>query len=324
MKKSKQTSHNASLRKVSDQKAEPFRSGFVALVGRPNVGKSTLLNAMVGCDVAIATHRPQTTRSRIRGILHQKNSQIIFVDTPGIHKRPQALNRYMLMETEAAISEVDLVVLLVEARGRGSSPNAEPEDQLVQDSLRKSGRRAILAINKIDLLQDKSELLPILDAYARTEQFEEMIPISARGEDGLDRLLLAIESRLPVGPKYFPEDEWTDRSLRDLVSELIRGQVILQCDQEIPYCCAVEIIEFDETSREDLVSISAILYVERDSQKRILIGKGASRLKEIGTGARKAIEKLIGRHVFLDLRVKVAGRWSSSEDGLRKVGVCKS
>jgi GTP-binding protein Era len=298
-----------------------FRSGFVALAGRPNVGKSTLLNALVGEEVAITTRRPQTTRRRIRGMLNRDSSQIIFVDTPGIHLWTQAksapsLNKYMLAEARTALGEVDLIVLLVEAAGRGGSLEPDDEDRLVLEALKKSGRECLLCINKIDLLKQKEKLLPLMEAYNQTGMFGELIPISALKNDGLERLVAAIESRLPEGPRYFPQEMFTDQPERQLAAEYIRRQVLLHTDQEVPYHSAVEIISFEG----DPVEIHAVIYVERNSQKGILIGKGGKKLKTIGAGARRDIERLLGQQVYLDLRVKVKKGWSRSAAGLRSVG----
>lgn len=298
-----------------------FRSGFVALVGRPNVGKSTLLNALVGETVAIATHRPQTTRTRIRGIVNRDGCQVVFVDTPGIHQRDHALNDFMLTEARSAVSDVDLVVLLIEADKRGAQPDREDEDRLVLEMLKQAGRRALLAVNKIDRLVDKARLLPVLEAWAATDLFEELLPISALKRQGLEELLVAIAARLPIGPQYFPEDMITDQPERLLAAELIREQAILRVGAEVPYSLAVEVEAFEDIpGRQPLTRIYALIYVERESQKGILIGKAGLMLREIGRAARRNIESLLGCRVHLDLRVKVARRWTHTEAGLRRVG----
>jgi len=302
-----------------------FRSGFVALAGRPNVGKSTLLNALVGEEVAITTRRPQTTRRRIRGMLNRGSCQIIFVDTPGIHlwtqgKSTPSLNKYMLAEAKAALGEVDLIVLLVDAAGRGGSLEPDDEDRLVLEALRKAGRECLLCINKIDLLKQKEKLLPLIQAYQQTGMFAELIPVSALKNDGLERLVAAIEARLPEGPRYFPQEMFTDQPERQLAAEYIRRQVLLQTDQEVPYHSAVEIIAFEEDPDSGLIELHAVIFVERNSQKGILIGKGGKKLKAIGAGARKAIGRMLDRRVYLDLRVKVKKGWSRTPAGLRSVG----
>jgi GTP-binding protein Era len=302
-----------------------FRSGFVALAGRPNVGKSTLLNALVGEEVAITTRRPQTTRRRIRGMLNRDSCQIVFVDTPGIHlwtqsKSAPSLNKYMLAEAKAALGEVDLIVLLIEAAGRGGSLEPDDEDRLVLDALSKAGRECLLCINKIDLLKQKEKLLPLMEAYSQTGMFAELIPVSALKNDGLERLVAAIESRLPEGPRYFPQEMFTDQPERQLAAEYIRRQVLLQTDQEVPYHSAVEIIAFEEEPGSDLIEVHAVIFVERNSQKGILIGKGGKKLKAIGAESRKAIGRMLGRRVYLDLRIKVKKGWSRTPAGLRSVG----
>jgi GTP-binding protein Era len=302
-----------------------FRSGFVALVGRPNVGKSTLMNTLVGEEVAITTRRPQTTRRRIRGIHNRDSSQIIFVDTPGFHlwtqsKSAPSLNQYMLAEARTALGEADLIVLLVEAGGRGGSLEPDDEDRLVLEAVRQAGSDCLLCINKIDLLKQKEMLLPLMEAYEKLKMFGELIPVSALKNDGLDRLVAAIESRLPEGPRYFPQETFTDQPERQLAAEYIRRQVLLHTDQEVPHHSAVEIIHFEEEPGADLIEIHAVIFVERDSQKGILIGKRGNKLKAIGTGARKAIGRLLERRIYLDLRVKVKKGWSRSAAGLRSVG----
>ncbi len=301
-----------------------FRSGFVALAGRPNVGKSTLLNALVGETVSIATHRPQTTRTLVRGIVNRERSQLVFVDTPGIHQRDRAIDEFMLATARSALSDVDLVVLLVEADGRGRLPEQDEEDRLVLHSVRRAGRRALLAINKIDRLAKKSRLLPIMQAYDEIGLFEEILPISALKRRGLDELLQAIESRLSGGPRYFPLDMITDQPERLLAAEFVREQAILRVGEEIPYSLAVEVEAFEDMpGRRQFVRIHAVMYVERDSQKGILIGKRGWMLREIGSAARRSIERFLGCRVHLELRVKVARRWSRTRGGLRRVGLRK-
>jgi GTP-binding protein Era len=300
---------------------QDFRSGFVALAGRPNVGKSTLLNAMVGETVAIATHLPQTTRTRVRGIVSRPHSQIVFVDTPGIHDRSQAINQFMLAEARAALSDVDLAVVLIEARGRGRRPEHSQEDRLVLTMLATCGCRSLLAINKIDQLKDKSHLLPIIQEYDATGLFEAIVPVSALRRKGLEDLLAAIESRLAPGPCFFPPEMITDQPERELAAEFIREQAIIRVGQEVPYSLAVEIENFEELpGRQKFFGIHAVMHVERFSQKGILIGKHGSMLSEIGKAARKRIEKMLGCRVHLDLRVKLARKWAHTKGGLKRVG----
>ena len=310
-----------------------FKSGFVALVGRPNVGKSTLLNRVVGETVAITTNRPQTTRMRVRGIVNREQSQIVLLDTPGIHLPPgseakggkaaaktRAINRFMVSEAEAALSEVDLCIQVIEAHGRGRLPAAEEEDSLVLKVVEGSGCPALLAVNKTDLLKDKKLILPVLAAYNETGIFKELVPISARTGEGIESLLTAVESLLSEGPRYFPPDMITDQPERELAAEFIRQQVILQSREEIPFATAVEVYSFEDKPDKNLVVIHATLFVERESQKGILIGKKGGKLKSIGSRARKSIESMLSCKVFLDLRVKVKSDWSKTAGGLRSVG----
>jgi GTP-binding protein Era len=301
-----------------------FRSGFVALIGRPNVGKSTLLNSLVGQVVAITTPRPQTTRGCIRGIVTNPEFQVVFVDTPGMHRRERAINRYLLAEAQAAVSEVDLVTMLVDAQGCGGDPLDNLEDQLVLDIIRQAGRPAILAINKIDRLNEKQALLPILQAYAQMNLFADLVPISALSGDGIAQLLAAIVQRLPEGPQLYPSDQITDQPERLLVAEFIREQVILQLGDELPYSVAVVVDTFEEIPERNLTKIRATIYVEHASQKGIVIGKNGRRLKSIGTKARTSIETMHQGSVYLELYVKVSDRWTRSAAGLRKVGYDKT
>jgi GTPase len=298
------------------------RSGFIALVGRPNVGKSTLLNCMVGNVVSITTSTPQTTRNRVRGIVSLENCQMVFLDTPGLHfpANRKAINRFMHSEAKAALAEVDLVVMVVESRKKEDLPDGHPEDRLVMEAVKDSGRLALLAINKIDLLGQKETLLPQLSAYATDGLFEELIPISAISGEGVEILLSAIAKRLPVGPRYFPDDIITDQPERLLAAEFIREQVIRHTGQEIPHAVAVVIDAFEEHPERDLAVIHATIYVERSSQKGILIGAGGKKLKSIGSRSRASIERLLACRVFLDLRVKHLTNWSRTSSGLRSMG----
>jgi GTP-binding protein Era len=287
-----------------------FRSGFVSIIGRPNAGKSTLLNALVGEKIAIVTEKPQTTRSRIQGMLNVKAqrgrpaAQIVFVDTPGVHKPDSRLNRKMMQEIHAALESRDLVLLIVDATERFG-----PADQQVIDLVRNSGGAAFLLLNKIDKLQ-KDKLLPMIEHYRKLHEFREIIPISAAKKQGLDALLEHIVAALPDGPRYFPEDQFTDQPERFIASEIIREKVLLKTSKEIPYAAAVMIDRYEEL--EKLTKIAATLYCERDGQKGILIGKGGQKLKEIGTAARLELENLLGKKVFLELFVKVKPGWRES------------
>jgi GTP-binding protein Era len=287
-----------------------FRSGFVSIIGRPNAGKSTLLNALVGEKIAIVSEKPQTTRTRIQGILNlqaghgRPAGQIIFVDTPGVHKPDSKLNRKMLQEIHAALESRDLILLIVDVLEKTG-----PADQHVLDLVKKSGGPVFLLLNKIDKLE-KDRLLPIIDRYSKLHEFREIIPISASKRDGLERLLDKVIGVLPEGPRYFPEDQLTDQPERFIASEIIREKVLLKTGKEVPYATAVVIERYEEGDR--LTRIAAAIYCERDGQKAILIGKGGQKLKEIGTAARLELESLFGKKVFLELFVKVQPGWRES------------
>ncbi len=279
----------------------PFKSGYVAIVGRPNAGKSTLVNALVGEKVSIVTPTPQTTRNRILGAVHRPDAQIVLMDTPGIHKPLSRLNDRMMAFVRQALEERDLAILLVDASqkfGRG--------DEFAVSLIRQHGPRTILALNKIDAIR-KAALLPLIDRYAKLHSFEEIIPISALTGDGLEELLKAVIDRLPEGPAYFPKEFFTDQPERFLAAEIIREKAILQTHDELPYSTAVLIDRFEETP--ELTRIFSTLLVERDSQKAIVIGSGGQRIKQIGIAARHELEKLFPPKVYLELYVKVAPGW---------------
>jgi GTPase len=287
-----------------------FRSGFVSIVGRPNAGKSTLLNALVGEKIAIVTEKPQTTRTRIQGMVNvkaQKGSpagQIVFIDTPGVHKPDSRLNRKLMQEIHAALESRDIVLLLVDASDRFG-----PADQFVIDLVQKSGGTAFLLLNKIDKLQ-KDKLLPVIEHYSKLHDFKEIIPISATKKDGLDTLVDKIMRTLPEGPRYFPTDQLTDLPERFIAAEIIREKILLKTGKELPYATAVVVERFEELPK--LTRIAAAIYCERDGQKAILIGKGGQKLKELGTLARVELEALLGKKVFLELFVKVKKDWRES------------
>lgn len=278
-----------------------FKSGFVAIVGRPNAGKSTLVNALVESKVSIVTPVPQTTRNRILGILHRPEAQVIFMDTPGVHKPLSRLNEQMMNFVRQALADRDLAVLIIDASekyGKG--------DEFVINLLNEYSPRTILALNKVDRVH-KPDLLPLMERYSKLYGFEEIIPISALHNDGLDVLLKAIIQRLPEGPQYFPTDEYTDQPERFLAAEIIREKVICHTKQEMPYVTAVLIDAFEEGTA--ITRLHATIVVEKDSQKPIVIGAGAARLKEIGTEARLELEKLFPPKVYLELYVKVQPHW---------------
>jgi GTP-binding protein Era len=287
-----------------------MRSGFVSIVGRPNAGKSTLLNALVGEKLAIVTHKPQTTRNRICGIVNVKRAgrrpagQIIFVDTPGIHKPADALNKRMMQEVYDAVEGCDLLLLIADAAQKFGAG-----DQFALDLVKRSKLKTFLLLNKIDLI-DKGKLLPVIEHYSALHNFAEVFPISATKKDGLEVLLNKVVASLPEGPQYFPPDQVTDQPERFVAAELIREQVLVLTQQEVPYASSVIIEQFEESER--LVKIAAVIYVERDGQKAIVIGKQGAMLKEIGTRARHSIERLLGKKVFLELFIKVRSRWRES------------
>ena len=288
-----------------------FRSGFVSIVGRPNAGKSTLLNALVGEKIAIVTQKPQTTRTRIQGMVNVKArpgrpaAQIILVDTPGMHKPDSRLNRKMMQEIHAALESRDLVLVIVDATERFS-----PADQQLIDLVKNSGGIAFLLLNKIDKVQ-KDKLLPMIERYSKLHAFAEIIPISASKRDGLDTLVDKIIAALADGPRYFPEDQITDQPERFIASEIIREKVLLKTGKEIPYATAVLIDRYDDL--EKLVRIAATIYCEREGQKAILIGRSGQKLKEIGTAARTELESFLRKKVFLELFIKVKPGWRESE-----------
>jgi len=288
-----------------------FRSGFVTIVGRPNAGKSTLLNKLVGEKVAIVTHKPQTTRHRIQGIVNVKPrkdrpaAQIVFVDTPGIHKPDSQLGKRMMQEVYDALDSRDVILLIVDASAKFGTG-----DEFALDLVKRAEAPTILLLNKIDLVE-KSKLLPLIDSYRQLHSFDEVIPVSARKGSGTEELLDAVAKRLPRGPKYFAGDAITDQPLRVLAAEIIREKVLMHLGEEVPYASAVIVERYEESAK--LVRISAAIYVEREGQKAIVIGKSGAMLKKIGSSARFELEKLTGTKVFLELFVKVAVDWRSSK-----------
>ncbi len=289
------------------------KSGYVAIVGRPNVGKSTLLNSLLGEKVSITSPKPQTTRWQILGIKTLPNAQIIYIDTPGIHREDKrAMNRYMNRIASSVIIDADVVVFMIDAQSFRS------EDELVLDKLRKIDKPIILAINKIDLLEDKAELLPIIDKIKDKLPFAHIVPISAKDNINTDALEQEIARLLPEGPQLFPEDQLTDKSLRFQVAEIIREKLIQMTEEELPYATTVEIEQFDDG--EKLAEISAVIWVERSGQKIIIIGKKGERLKKVGTQARREIEKIVGKKVFLRLWVKIKENWTDDDKALRTLG----
>ncbi len=291
-----------------------FKSGYTAIIGRPNVGKSTLLNALVGERLAIATYKPQTTRNRIVGIVNHKQGQMVFIDTPGIHRAKSPLNKYMVNVAVDTLSSVDLVMLLVEA-----GAEEHPDDSFILEAVKRCGLPAILVINKIDAIK-KDVLLPQIDRLRTLHDFDAIIPISARKRDGLDILTENILKLLPEGDPVFPEDQFTESSERFLAAETIREKIILLTEQEIPYSTAVIIDTFKEDEAKNLIKIQATIQVEKESQKGIIIGKRGAMLKEIGTKARLDMERFFASRIYLELFVKVRSRWTENPRDLRDLG----
>ncbi len=292
----------------------PFKSGFISILGRPNVGKSTLFNRFLGDKVAIVAERPQTTRHRILGIKKVEGGQLIFLDTPGIHAGGSELNRRMVQTAIASARDADVLLFLVDA----TAPHAE-KDAEVMEPVKEGSGVPFLVINKIDLVKRES-LLPIMDQYRRLHPFKEILPVSAATGEGTDVLLDEILKVLPEGPPYYPEDAVTDQTERFWVCEIIREKVIHQSYQEIPYSTAVTVEAFEEHPEKNLVIIKGTIHVERDSQKKILIGKGGQKLKKIGEAARKEVETFMGTRVFLELWVKVEKNWTRDPRALDRLG----
>jgi GTPase len=288
-----------------------FRSGFVCILGRPNAGKSTLLNALVGEKLAIISPKPQTTRNRIQGIIHlpkqgkRVGAQIVLIDTPGVHKPDSSLGRKMMVEVREALEGCDLILLIVDVTRKFNVA-----DEFVLHMAKQAGTPGYLLLNKIDLLKEKGKLLPIIEEYRKLQDFKEVIPLSALKRDGLDLLLNQVVEALPAGPHYFPEDQITDQPARFMAAEIIREQILFDTKEEVPHATTVMVEQFEEKAK--LTRIAAVIYCERESQKAILVGKGGQMLKKIGTGARLQIERMLGAKVFLELFVKVQPGWRDS------------
>jgi GTPase len=292
----------------------PHKAGYISILGRPNVGKSTLFNRLIGDKIAIVSDKPQTTRHRILGIRNMEGAQLIFLDTPGIHQGRSVLNRRMVSTAVASATDADVLLLVTEA----PSPHTD-EDRKVLESLKESRGTSILVVNKIDRIK-KDALLPILDRYRTLYTFAEMIPISATAGQGVDVVLASILKYLPESPPYYPDDVLTDQTERLLAAEIIREKVIKQAYQEIPFSTAVTVESFKENPEKKLVVIHATIHVEKESQKKILIGRGGQKLKSIGEAARKEIESLLGMRVFLELWVGVEKNWTQDPRALDRLG----
>jgi GTP-binding protein Era len=287
-----------------------MRTGYVSIIGRPNAGKSTLLNALVGEKLAIVTHKPQTTRNRILGIVNQPArkgipaAQIVLVDTPGVHKPDSQLNRRMMQEVYDALAERDLTLLIVDATQKFGTG-----EQFTLDAVKRAGGPVFLLLNKIDLVH-KEKLLPLIAEWNERHAFQEIIPISAQKKQGLDVLQQKIAKALPEGQPLFPKDQLTDQPERFMAAEIIREKVLMHTAEEVPYAAAVRIEQWEV--KEKITRIAAVIYIEREGQKKIIVGRGGEMIKKIGTTARIDIEKLLGRKVFLELFVKVQPEWRQS------------
>jgi GTP-binding protein Era len=281
------------------------RSGFVSILGRPNAGKSTLLNALVGQKVSIVADKPQTTRTAIQGVMTTEESQVIFVDTPGIHKSDSTINKRMMESVRASLEERDLIIYVVDATERFGE-----EDRRALSLLRPNGPPVVLVFNKIDAVRAKHDLLPLMDEYSKQFDFAATLPISALKDDGLEKLRQEVIGRMPEGPEYFPPDHVTDQPARFLAAELIREKILTATRQEIPHATTVIIDKWEETPA--IVRVYATIYVEREGQKAIIIGAKGAMLKKVGTLAREEMESIFGIRIYLDLHVKVEARWRES------------
>jgi GTP-binding protein Era len=288
-----------------------FRSGFVAIIGRPNAGKSTLLNRLVGQKIAIVTSKPQTTRNRIQGIVTRPEGQIVFIDTPGLHEAKTALNRQMMREVAAVLEGIDVLLMMVDASA--TLPHA---DSMLLERAERFRGKAILALNKVDRVP-KPKLLPLMDAFHKAFPFAAIVPISALKGEGCDALVQEILKNLPEGDSYFAEDQITDQPERFLAGEIIREKAIQLTYHEVPHALRVMIDKYEETPK--ILRIHATLNVERDSQKKILIGHKGEMLKKVGTEARKELEKLLGTKIFLEMFVKVVPGWRESPTHVREL-----
>lgn len=293
---------------------QPFRSGFVTLIGRPNVGKSTLMNVIVGQKIAIMSDKPQTTRNKIQGIYTSEQGQIVFIDTPGMHQPKTKLGHYMQRAAYDALKEVDLILFVVDVQeGYG------PGEKYILEHLQNIKTPVFLVLNKIDLVHPEA-LLPVIDQYAKLFSFAEVIPLSARLGNNVNRLVEVMMGYLPEGPQYYPDDQITDHPERFVIAELIREKILELTREEVPHSVAVEIEQFKQREGGQIIDISALIYTERESQKKIIIGRQGAMLKQIGSRARKEVEALLGSKVFLQLWVKVRKDWRNQLNQLRQFG----
>ncbi|WP_022855074.1 GTPase Era [Thermodesulfobacterium thermophilum] len=297
-----------------EKKESKTRSGFVAIVGFPNVGKSTLLNRIIGTKVSIVSPKPQTTRFNIKGVLTQDNYQIVFIDTPGIHDAKSLFNKMMIEEALEALEEVDIILWVVDVTHR------LPEEERLLDIIKKANKPTILVLNKIDLIK-KSELLPMIDYFSKLHDFKAIIPVSALKNDGIERIIDELVKLLPEGPFYYEPERVTDLPLSLLVSEIVREKIFQLTYQEIPYSTAVKVEQIKEDEEKNLLYIQATIFIERDSQKGIIIGKQGQMLKKIGTLAREELEFLLGKRIYLDLWVKTIKDWREKETHIRNLAI---
>jgi len=298
---------------MMSKEAAAHHSGFVALIGRSNVGKSTLLNRLIGQKIAITSNKPQTTRNRILGILSRPDGQVLFLDTPGLHAARSRLNKLMVEQAREACREVDLILWLVEA------DRPVDDEPLVATALAQSGAPVVLVVNKCDLA-GPTQLMPLLAAYGQLREFAAIVPVSALTGTGCDRLVDVILAELPAGPRYYPDDQVTDLPERFIAAELIRERLLVHTRDEVPYGTAVVIESFQEDPDRNLVVIQAVIHVEREMHKRMVVGKGGTMIRRIGQESRLAIEGLLGVRVFLELFVHVQSGWTSSDRALREFG----
>ncbi|MBL8193748.1 MAG: GTPase Era [Blastocatellia bacterium] len=305
---------NTENNSVSDGAEEAIHSGIVAFIGRPNSGKSTLLNKLVGEKIAAVSDKPQTTRTQIKGILNLPKGQIVFVDTPGVHKPGYKLNRRMMQAVAEALQSVDIVILM-----RDVSIKMGQGERYVLDLIKESARPTFLLLNKVDLVKDKTSLLPIIDFYRQEYEFQEVIPLSARTGKNTNILVDKLLEHLPIGPRLFEEDTLTDRSMRSIAAEMVREKVLRFTGEELPFVTAVVTEYWQENAKE--ANINCAIYVERDSQRAIILGRAGQKIKQIGSAARKDIEHLLGKRIFLSLFVKVKENWRNDERVLDELGL---
>ena len=292
-----------------------FLSGFIAIIGPPNVGKSTLLNRFLGQKIAITSPKPQTTRNRILGIYNEDDCQMVFIDTPGIHQTRSLLHKSMVRSAKASLGEVDIILLVVELEEAGHSDELDTILRL----LKKTAKPTIMAINKIDLIK-KERLLPLIESYSKLHCLDSIVPISALYGDGVETLREELKKRLSPGPQFFPPDMLTDKSEEFLIAEIIREKIYYETREELPYSSAVMVESLEEDSARNLLTVMAVIYVEKASQKGMIIGKDGRMIKRIGTNARTEIERIFSLKVYLELFVKVEKKWSSSTRSLRRLG----